>query len=100
MANESNYRARLSTSNLEQIIGNGSLAKKKLPRFDSPVHIRVISYRIRNTDPDGISVKAVLDGIVAAGVLTDDSSKQVASITFENRKAKDEKTIIEIEEAA
>lgn len=100
MASESNHRVGISAPNMEQASGNGPLATKELPRFTSPVHINVISYRKRATDPDGVSVKAVIDGIVAAGILADDSPKQVASIRFENRKANgEEKTVIEIEDA-
>ena len=100
MKSESNNRASLSTTNMEQAVSNESLGKKKMPRFDSPVHIHVISYRKRKHDTDGVSAKAVLDGIVRAGILADDSSEQVKSITFESRQAKsEEKTLIEIKEA-
>ncbi len=93
---ESNDRATIPSANLEQASDHELLAEETMPRFDSPVHIRVISYRKRNTDPDGISVKAVLDGLVRAELLADDSAKQVKSITFENRASKEERTIIEI----
>jgi len=96
VTDESNDRAALSASNVESPTGNAPVATENLPRFTSHVHIRVISYRKRNHDPDGVSVKAVLDGIVRAGVLTDDSAKQVKSVTFESVKAEEEKTIIEI----
>jgi Holliday junction resolvase RusA-like endonuclease len=83
---------------MESNIGYESLGEEKTPRFDSPVNIKVISYRWRNHDTDGVSIKAVLDGIVHAGILTDDSAKQVKKVTFESIKSKEEKTIIEIEE--
>lgn len=100
MKNESGDRTPLSTANMEPAAGNESVAKKEMPRFDSPVTIHVISYRKRKHDPDGISAKAVLDGIVRAGILADDSWEQVKSITFESRKAQDEeKTFIKIGKA-
>jgi len=76
---------------------DAALSTNGTPSFDTPVAIRVISYRRLNHDPDGVSVKAVLDGLVHAGVLADDSSKQVTQVTFESRKSKDERTVIEIE---
>jgi Holliday junction resolvase RusA-like endonuclease len=95
---ENNNRTALSTSHLEQDSCYALLLQDEAPAFNTRVSIRVISYRKLNHDPDGVSVKAVLDGIVALGILTDDSAKQVKEITFESRKSKDEKTTIEIED--
>jgi len=67
--------------------------------MDSRVTITIISYRRINHDPDGISAKAAIDGLVHAGILADDSSKQVKKVTFESRKSKDERTEIIIEVA-
>ncbi len=97
--NENDNRATLSAPDLESNISDEPLAAEKAPRFTSPVNIRVISYRNRNHDPDGISCKAVLDGIVRAGILADDSAKQVKKISYESiivKKGEAEKTIIEI----
>ena len=98
MSNESNNRATLSPANMEQDISNAPVAKENAQGFNSLVNIHVISYRKLKHDPDGVSVKAVLDGIVRAGILADDSTEQVKSITFESIKSKEEKTIIEITE--
>ena len=90
----------IPATDLEPDISNAPLAAEKPAGLDTRVNITVISYRKRITDTDGISVKAVLDGIVRAGILQDDSSEQVKSITFENRKCdkgKEEETIILIE---
>ena len=98
--NEDSHRIAVSASDVEQDIGYATFSTNVTPSFDTPVSIRVISYRTRITDPDGISVKAVLDGLVHAGILADDSAKQIKEVTFENRKVKakePEKTIIEIE---
>lgn len=95
--NESDNRTTIPTANLEQDISNEPVGTKAAQGFDSLVNIRVISYRKRTHDPDGVSVKAVLDGIVRRGILADDSIKQVKSVTFESRKGEEEKTIIEIE---
>ena len=94
---ESNNRAALPIADMEQDISDAAVDKEKAEGFSTLVNIRVISYRARKHDPDGVSVKAVLDGIVRRGILADDSTEQIKSITFESRKSKEEKTIIEIE---
>lgn len=96
MKNENNNRASIPSTDMEQDTGDAPVAEKDATRFDTLVNIHVISYRKLKHDPDGISVKAVLDGIVRAGILADDSTEQVKSITFESIKSKEEKTIIEI----
>lgn len=58
--------------------------------------VRVISYRKRKHDTDGVSVKAVLDGLVQRGILPDDSCAEIKEVTFESHISKEEKTIIEI----
>lgn len=92
-------RAALPVTDMESYSSNAPLGSEKAEGFDSPVNIRVISYRKHKHDPDGISVKAVLDGIVRRGILQDDSWNEVKEITFESRKSKEEKTVIEIETA-
>ena len=71
--------------------------------LDTRVNIRVISYRKRKHDPDGVSVKAVLDGLVRSGILRDDSTEEIKSVTFESRKCpkgQEETTVIEITQEA
>jgi Holliday junction resolvase RusA-like endonuclease len=94
--NESNNRTTIPAPNVEPHLSDAAVDTKKVKRFDSLVSIKVTSYRARRHDPDGVSVKAVLDGIVRAGILADDSTEQIKSITFESIKSKEEKTIIEI----
>ena len=55
---------------------------------DGPFLCRVHSVRKRLTDIDGISVKAVIDGIVLAGVLPDDKAEFIEKIEFTQRKTK------------
>ena len=56
-------------------------------RFDGPVNVTaIISYpTARRADPANASptVKAVLDGIVDAGLLADDDHRHVPRVTFE-----------------
>lgn len=96
MLNDKN-RTPIPSANVEQDSSNESVATEEATGLDTRVNIRVISYRKRNHDPDGVSVKAVLDGIVRAGLLPDDSAKEIKSISFESIISKTEKTIIEIE---
>ena len=91
----------LPAANLEQNIGNAPMGTEKVKGLDSRVNIHVISYRARNHDPDGISAKAAIDGIVRCGILTDDSAKEVNEVTFKSiiiEKGEKEKTEITISE--
>ena len=72
-----------------------------MQRFDSPVCLTIHNYRHRLVDPDGISAKAAIDGIVKAGILIDDSPEQIKEIRFTQTKIKtkeNEHTEIIIEE--
>lgn len=51
------------------------------------IHFR--SLRKKLADPDGISGKAVLDGIVKRGILPDDSWRVIASVSHSQVKTKD-----------
>lgn len=97
-----NYEMRNNSThtvaNMEQNSCNAPLAKKKTQRHDSPCRINVLSLRKRLADSDGISAKAAIDGLVHAGILPDDSSIHVESVSYSQEKTKgDEKTIITIE---
>ena len=96
--NEGHHRAAVSVADLEPVTCDAALPAEETPRFIAPVNIRVISYRKLNHDPDGVSVKAVLDGVVALGILADDSARQVTSITFESRQSRDQRTVIKIDD--
>ncbi len=95
-ANEDKNNPPLPFANLEQDFGDAPLGAEEAKGLDTRLNIRVISYRKLKHDPDGVSVKAVLDGLVRRGVLTDDSTEQIKEITFESRKSKTEKTVVEI----
>lgn len=94
--NESHHRIAVPAADMEPVLSDAPLPANGTPAFTSRVNVHVINYRRRITDPDGISCKAVLDAIVHAGILADDSSKQIKIYSVEVRKAKVEKTIIEI----
>lgn len=94
--NEDNNRTSVSSPYLEQDHGHAAFPANDTPTFDSLVSVRVISYRRYNHDTEGVSLKAVLDGLVAFGILVDDSAKQIKEVTFESRKSTIERTVIEI----
>lgn len=83
---------------MEQNISNAPLGEKEIKRFNSPVSIHVHSIRKRLTDADGISAKAAIDGLVHAGILTDDSTKFVKEVSYSQEKGEPEETILEITE--
>lgn len=97
---EDQDRIALPTPDMEPHSSDESMAKEKAAGFNSRVNITVTSYRRRKHDPDGISAKAVLDGIVRRGIIADDSTSEIESITFKSiiiKKDEAEKTIIEID---
>ena len=99
MSHESNDRATDTTADVEQAVSDAPLGKEKGARFDSPVRIHIHSIRKRTADPDGISAKAAIDGIVKGGLLEDDSAKHVEAVTYSQEKGSEEKTLITVESA-
>ena len=92
-------RTAVPAPDLESDISNAAFSTHGIKTLDTPVNIRIISYRKSRHDPDGISAKAAIDAFVRTGILADDSTEQVKKVTFESRKSKEEKTIIWITEA-
>ena len=78
------------------------MAKSKGAAFDSCVSIEIISYRRRLADADGVSAKAVIDGLIASGILRGDTTKDIREpILMRQVKVKtesEEKTVIIITE--
>jgi len=92
-------RAADSAPNVEQVAGDEPIQTCGHPAFDTQVDIRVVSYRSRLADADGISAKAAIDGLVHAGIIRDDSTKEVREVTHSQIKVQnkeDEKTVIQI----
>lgn len=91
--------ARLRSSKLESNSRNEPIQASRVTTFDSQVDIRIVSYRTRLTDADNVSAKAAIDGLVHAGVIHDDSPKEVREVTYSQTKVKnksEEKTVITI----
>lgn len=85
-------------ANMESHLANATLRANESSAFDSRVRITFYHTRTRLADIDGLSVKAAIDALVAAGILTDDSAKQVAEVRHCQRKGDPEETRIVIEE--
>ena len=100
MRNEDN--SAISTANMESNIGYEQMGKDEGEKLDKRVNIHIESLRYRLADPDGISGKAAIDGLVSAGILPDDSAGEVKAVTYSQKKvsAKNEAeiTIITLEE--
>lgn len=97
---EGDYRDRSADAAVEQPAVHAPLPAQEMPRFTTPVRITVTSYRSHNHDTDGVSVKAFLDGLVQAGILENDSAKQIEKVSFTSRKCNigEERTVLEIDD--
>lgn len=92
-------RNSYSDANVEQIACCRKVGANENKGFNSPVRLRVISYRWRLADTDGISAKAAIDGLVKKGLLKDDSTLYVQEVSYAQVKIRhnqEEKTVIEI----
>ena len=79
-----------SAANMESNNTNAPNAALQDGQYHQRVRIHVHSVRKRLADPDGISAKAAIDGIVEAGVLKDDSPEEIKEVLFSQEKTKGE----------
>lgn len=79
---------------VEQDAVHGIMEQKENDETDTRISIHVHSVRKRLTDPDGISAKAAIDGLVLAGLLPDDSPKYIKEVSYSQKKGFPEETII------
>lgn len=86
----------IPSPNLEQGPGDAPLGTQETAKLDPRCGIHVHSIRRRLADPDGISAKAAIDGLVHAGLLPDDSPQHVKAVTYSQEKGAEEQTIITI----
>jgi hypothetical protein len=95
-----NDRDPRQATNMERTACDEPLSKSGIAAFDSPVSIRIHSYRCRLCDVDGVSGKAVIDGLVLAKVIADDTTKEVSEVLYSQTKVKnkdEEKVVVTIE---
>ena len=86
-----------TVADLEPNTRHESLGTKKAQGDDPRCCIHVHSRRHRLADPDGISAKAAIDGLVLSGVLPDDTTDEIQEVTYSQekiRKKEQEETII------
>ena len=87
----------LPSPNLESSSGDESLGEKENPRPHQRCRIHVHSRTNQLSDPDGRSVKALIDGIVEAGILRSDDAECVSEVSQSQEKVKgEEQTIVDI----
>ena len=89
-------RAADTASNLESDPKHGPPSKDVGEEVCSRVRIHVHSKRRRLCDPDGISAKWAIDGLVKGGLLRDDSAKYIEAVTFFQEHSEVDETIIEV----
>ncbi|MEN6423663.1 MAG: hypothetical protein ABFD76_17120 [Smithella sp.] len=85
---------------MEPVVSYEPLAKEKGSSCDTRDHrtcrIHIHHKRKRIADPDGISIKAAIDGLVLVGLLADDNAKIINQTSQSQEKSKHEETIIDI----
>jgi len=91
-------RNTATDANVESDSGDAALRANEIEALSSPCRVTFHHTRNRLADIDGLSGKAVLDGIVHAGILADDKAQQVAEVRHRQSKGKIETTTIVIEE--
>jgi Holliday junction resolvase RusA-like endonuclease len=90
-------RNTATDADLESNIGDAALRANEAPAFTAPCRVTFHHIRKRLADIDGISGKAVIDGLVQAGIFANDTTKQVAEIRNCQSKGDREETRIVIE---
>ncbi len=88
----------VQVTHLECFVKTASHGKIPAEQLFARCNIHVHSKRKRLADPDGISAKFIIDGLVKSNVLRDDSCEFIEKISFSQEKAVEEETIITIEE--
>jgi hypothetical protein len=90
------------SSHLESNINNGTQGKNaikklnKTPYIQCPVAIRIHSIRKRLADPGQLCDKWIIDCLVRACIIHEDSAEYVKEISQSQEKGGDEKTLIRI----
>ena len=91
---------KFPNADLESNISNAQMGTNEATQMVTPCSIHFHSRRYRLADPDGLSGKAIIDGIVHSGVLADDTTKEITNVSFSQEKIKrteKEVTIITLE---
>lgn len=70
----------------------------KWKQYKDKVNITITAYLKRPIDPDNVCDKLLIDGIKLCGLIEDDTGAFVNQATTRVMKAKDDYTVIEIDE--
>jgi len=92
-------RVSSAAAHVEPNPGDAPHGQKEATRYNGPTCIRISEYRHRKTDFDGSSIKYLIDALVSAKVLFDDSPAFVSKIEKEQIKVpkeESERTVVEI----
>lgn len=91
-------RSAIPIANMESNTSHAPLGAQEVAGLvtSGRVSLHIHSRRKRLCDADGISGKAVIDGLVHAGLLQDDSPKFVEKVSYSQEKAATEETVIDI----
>jgi hypothetical protein len=93
------FGSSVSACNVESTSCHESLATQKVQRLCTQCRIHVHSRRKRKADSDGVSCKAVIDGLERAGILQADSPEYVSYTTQSQAKCKKgetEETVVQL----
>lgn len=82
---------------MESVARDEQISADEVAALGPRVRITFYHTRTRLADPDGLSGKAAIDGIVEAGLLPDDSAQYVAEVRHFQIKGSREETRIVIE---
>lgn len=87
-----------TNANMESNTSYASNESKDVKGFPTPCRIHFHHIRKRLADYDGISTKAIQDGLVHAKILPDDSPKYIKEVSHTQEKGEPELTIITLTE--
>lgn len=87
----------VADANVEPNTSDATLRTNEVAAFTAPCRITFHHIRKRLADLDGLSGKAIIDGLVQVGLLADDTAKQVAEIRHYQTKGEPEETRVVIE---
>ncbi len=90
------YNPPFQIADVESTPSHEQMGTAKGSQLDKRVCIHFHSKRRRLADPDGVSCKAAIDGLVQGGILRDDSAHFVKEVSFSQEVSEVEETIIEI----
>ncbi len=93
---DNSNRAADTPAHLEQTPCSKPVGKEEDQGHGTPgsCAIHIHSIRKRLCDPDGISAKSAIDGLVHRKILQNDSTKEIKEVTYSQEKGEPERTII------